>query len=65
MTSVQPDSTRDQDLRAFIAQRREERVKQRRSDEEPGRYDDEMEESEDEKEKVSTSLPSVVKLIKK
>ena len=62
---TQPDSTRDQDLRAFIAQRREERIKHHHGDNR-GRYDDESEESEEEEtEKVSTSLPSVVKILKR
>ncbi len=59
----QPDSTRGQDLRAFIAQRREERNKKGRGGRH-GHYDDESESSEEEKEAVSTSLSSVVKIMK-
>ncbi len=63
-TSLQPDSTRDQDLRAFIAQRREERNKQGKGGR-YGHYDNDSESSEDEKERVSTSLSSVVKIMKR
>ncbi|XP_064394798.1 zinc finger CCCH domain-containing protein 14-like [Halichondria panicea] len=62
--NVKPDSTRDQDLRAFIAQRREERNKQGKGGR-YGHYDNDSESSEDEKERVSTSLSSVVKIMKR